>query len=583
MTLTVAVPVKLARLRVWVDKSRRWNAVDRLMLWAIAEKPRTPSELAMLSSASVRLVNQIILRLLQVGWAELMAQEDGAVFHATNSGREALNQFDMLPAVPRFAPRNLNFIIEPFTRAAIPSRDVRLVWPTELDEFELDNDVRVIELEKEGPPFSISDLYRLAATGLAFNSQDEELDRIDFNASTIDNQYALFSVTNSRIHRIPVLAPEELKAEIVNASQQPKEDRLLAASYLTAADENRIVMTGPIAPEDILFTGDEHREALGGIIARASHMIAIHSTFLRPQAFFDLENELRAAVRRGAQIDIFWGAAAGEKDAEKNFNAALEVNTKLQTDPEIRSRIRVHWASTKSHAKLLVADTGQRDQGVAVIGSCNWLYSGFNRFEASLRSTHPHFVAKVARCFGDLVYASVRSPDLVAHLHTFSRDLERQLLQPGEASLELLFANHHNDQVVEARDNAQSEIMITSDRLGTAAEARAIIPLISSVRQNLSRRLVYSQSSGLLTKADAAKLAEEAGEHGVELVRVHKRELHAKVLLWDDDDVVISSLNWSSADARDDAPFGEVGVRVRSPGIATHLSKRILDEAMSRK
>lgn len=391
------------------------------------------------------------------------------------------------------------------------------------------------------------------------------------------------AVTDSRIHRVPAAAPEELKNEIVSASQKSKEERRLATSYLSAADENRIVMTGSVAPEDILFTGEEHRAALVDIIARASHMIAIHSTFLRPQAFFDLENELRTAVRRGAQVDIFWGAAAGEKDAERNFNAALEVNTKLQMDPEIRSRIRVHWASTKSHAKLLVADTGQRDQGVAIVGSCNWLYSGFNRIEASLRATHPHFVAKVARCFGDLVYTSVRSPDLVAHLHTFSRDLERQLVQPGEASIELLFANHHNDQIIEARDSAQSEIMITSDRLGTAAEARAIIPLISSVRQNLSRRLVYSQSSGLLTRTDVVRLTAEAREQGVELVRVHNRELHAKVLLWDGDDIVISSLNWSSADARDDMPFGEVGVRVRSPGIATHLAKRILDLAMSRK
>ena len=31
----VAVPVKLARLRVWVDKGRHWSGVDRLVLWAL--------------------------------------------------------------------------------------------------------------------------------------------------------------------------------------------------------------------------------------------------------------------------------------------------------------------------------------------------------------------------------------------------------------------------------------------------------------------------------------------------------------------------------------------------------------------
>jgi hypothetical protein len=38
--------VKLARLRVWVDKGRHWSGVGRLILWALAVEPCTSSELA---------------------------------------------------------------------------------------------------------------------------------------------------------------------------------------------------------------------------------------------------------------------------------------------------------------------------------------------------------------------------------------------------------------------------------------------------------------------------------------------------------------------------------------------------------
>ena len=37
-------------------------------------------------------------------------------------------------------------------------------------------------------------------------------------------------------------------------------------------------------------------------------------------------------------------------------------------------------------------------------------------------------------------------------------------------------------------------------------------------------------------------------------IEVPDGDLHGKFLLWDADDVIVTSLNWSSADARGDAP-----------------------------
>lgn len=73
----VAVPVKLARLRVWVDKGRHWSGVDRLILWALAVEPCTAGELAKVARIPARLIAEIILRMMRFGWVELAASQKG--------------------------------------------------------------------------------------------------------------------------------------------------------------------------------------------------------------------------------------------------------------------------------------------------------------------------------------------------------------------------------------------------------------------------------------------------------------------------------------------------------------------------
>jgi cardiolipin synthase len=61
------------------------------------------------------------------------------------------------------------------------------------------------------------------------------------------------------------------------------------------------------------------------------------------------------------------------------------------------------------------------------------------------------------------------------------------------------------------------------------------------------------------------------------MMRVPEGELHGKFLLWDNDDVVVSSLNWSSADTSPNFPHGEIGVHLTSPGVASDVSKLLTE------
>jgi hypothetical protein len=51
-------------------------------------------------------------------------------------------------------------------------------------------------------------------------------------------------------------------------------------------------------------------------------------------------------------------------------------------------------------------------------------------------------------------------------------------------------------------------------------------------------------------------------------MKTRSRKLHGKFVLWDSDNVIVTSLNWASASADDRNPIGELGVHVNSPGFA---------------
>ena len=53
------------------------------------------------------------------------------------------------------------------------------------------------------------------------------------------------------------------------------------------------------------------------------------------------------------------------------------------------------------------------------------------------------------------------------------------------------------------------------------------------------------------------------------------RELHGKFLLWDNNDIVISSLNWPSSDTSASLPQGEIGVHIAGGGIANAVVQNL--------
>jgi cardiolipin synthase A/B len=70
----------------------------------------------------------------------------------------------------------------------------------------------------------------------------------------------------------------------------------------------------------------------------------------------------------------------------------------------------------------------------------------------------------------------------------------------------------------------------------------------------------------------------EARASNVRIEPIFQPKVHAKVLAWDNDFVLISSQNWLSADPGENYPRKEIGVFLRAPGVARRLIDKFMFE-----
>jgi phosphatidylserine/phosphatidylglycerophosphate/cardiolipin synthase-like enzyme len=577
MTVRVAVPVRAARLRVWVDKGNDWSAVDRLVLWALSVKPRNSKELADVAKVPARLLNGLILRLMRAGWVELATNSEGAAFRTSAAGNDALANAEALPSVPRPGSRLLSFCVEPFTLRAFGQRDLKPYRPSDIAKIRKEHDVREVLVEEAWSNLPGWKLHETAETILGDVAGDEELTQIDFNKSTFAPAYALFTVSGNEIGGLPQEAPGDLIRAIKRAAAETKRGasvRLHTPKIPTIAGAS--VASPPIDRNDILLTGAEHEKQLLAILKRARYRVVIHSTFLDSAAFAKLQDAFRDAADKGASIDVFWGAARDATTIKRNFEQAIEINQIIQKDPALRDRARVHMVCTRSHAKLVLADDGSIGRYVAIVGSCNWLSTGFKRIETSIVLRHSHAIADCAQDFADLILAAIPVSETVGELTKLARGLRKLSAPSGASRIRMVRGDMHDEAIRFARNNAAQRIMVGGDRLGRGAEPKTLIPLVSASKRNdVEGTIYYSRVSAPVSKADATALKRETEATRVRLIEVPDGELHGKFLLWDDDNIIMTSLNWSSADTRRDTPYAEIGVHLTGPGLAKDISARL--------
>jgi cardiolipin synthase len=140
--------------------------------------------------------------------------------------------------------------------------------------------------------------------------------------------------------------------------------------------------------------------------------------------------------------------------------------------------------------------------------------------------------------------------------------------KPGNAKASLVVDEQHSHFVLRARDEAQQRIFLSSHRLGPSSRPGVLIPLMEACRSGCVRAEVHFGRFDGITRLAQSQWVADAQTYGVTVAPTKLDGLHAKVLAWDGNSALITSLNWLSAHPTGSRVPREIGVWIELPGIS---------------
>lgn len=572
----VAVPVLHGRRRFHFDKGRPWSVIEHTLLFSLTLSSATANELSESGNIPKRVVIEALIRLMRAGWVEMIQNASGVLFKATKNGIAAAAK-DELPNVPRRLSRNMNFVVDQITGTIYRSRELPFLH-THMVEDRAKRE-RIVWLKRP----STTQVGEVRPLVEALFMDDEKFVSMDSCGDRPAERWSLVTVRDGEPdglnRRAPAALIEAVKAAAAKAPTRPEAETIVSiqgspgsvSAQKTSLAEHEV----NISAKDLILGGEEHKNAFKAALKKARHRVVIHSTFIAENRFNELLPDIVSALARGAVVEILWGQDGNAEGARSTRNAVKQIKKSL--DAKDIDRINLHPFSTNSHSKILLADEGTPFQYSAIVGSCNWLSSQFTSFEASIRLRDSGIVSDLIDQLVELSRGQRGTwTKLTNDLAALSDNLRSQKpFTGGRARAQIVIGGRHIDLIRQARDESEQQIFVVSHRFGTAGKPAVLAPALAAAKANgVEASVFYGTTSGVIGGNDAADLTLEASKGGVTIRPVRKPRIHAKMLAWDDDSIVITSQNWLSADPPDDHPRQEIGVYVRATGIAKALVDR---------
>ena len=567
MSLLIAVPIARISCTVVIERARAWSAIDEVILLTIMEQARTIVEIAMLTNQPHRVIVASVARLMRFRLVEVELDDEGPALRASAFGVASVTGGHPLPVFPTRSGRRCSFVVEFATGDFFPSAQVQVMSPSKLQRQPL---ARVLTVEGGGPSLSQADnIARL--TEIAARGWDEQVAGIDSRTATLrDDEFMIVRVLDGEPQGLPKRAGPALRNLISEIAAQPLGTTQVTVNYGGSPPpplETIRTHDCEFADEDLVIGADAHRDLFSSLLGRAHRRMIIHSTFLDTKRFAALKDALRDACVRGVQFDLLWGDDDENEATSRSAVAVGDIMAMVRDDPEMRDQFCVHHASTGSHAKILLLDT-EDNHWIGVLGSCNWLSSPFNAVELSVVLRDQHVVADVCGALQRMAGRRGLADRLANEMAITSNDLRREPARGGPTRISLVSGAGHDDLMRRASLDAARSLVVGCHRLGATARPGAILQSEAAALRNVAATVIFTYPSGPLKKRHARSLKEETAANGVRLVQVGKIHLHGKFLAWDDDDFVVSSLNWTSGSADPDHPWNDIGIYLHAPGLA---------------
>lgn len=571
--IRVAVPVLQGKRRFHFEKGRPWSVLEHLLLAALVKTKVTAKELAVQADVPQRLVVEGLIRLMRAGWIQMHQQSGAVTFEATHEGVVAALT-DELPNVARRMSRHMTFVVDQIAGGVFRSRELPYLHTHMVEERAAREPIVWIERPEQVLFDGVQPLVE------ALFQEDEKFIAMDASGERLAERWSLVTVRDGEVDGLSNRASPQLMGIVKLAAKQGQQGRPQAENRYRAPRVQPSNFALPMrnvafSANDFILGGAEHQDALLSVLRRARQRVVIHSTFISEARFDALITAFEAAIAHGVQIDIMWGQDQSIEDTRSTRAAVRRLRERIQTAGW--ERLRIHPFSTRSHCKIIVADEGNSGRYVGFLGSCNWLSTSFQSFEASLRIRDPLLLADVVNQLAELSRgASGNWTNFTGDLAALSAHIVGLKRPPvGQAHVGVVLGPQHADLVRKARDEAKSRIFVTSHRFGLAAEQVVIAPSLAAANdRGIKAEIFYGKASGPITGSDVADVTFESALAGVQIRPIHRPRLHSKILAWDDDTVVITSQNWLSADPPDNHPRQEIGICVQSRNASSLLIDR---------
>ncbi|SMS08824.1 hypothetical protein CFBP1590__1238 [Pseudomonas viridiflava] len=595
-TIFVAVPFHYEQQRFKILKGQRWGAVDHLLLQAIVKKPASAQQLSKASNLPKRLVIEMLIPLMKAGWLELAHIDTHFSFVATASGT-AVATLEQLPLGKEPITSIRQYIIDPCT-----ARCYRVGHRQQA--FQLYNSRRLDEilLTKGGfaAKISFSKQYKIAHHADIFDcvsDGEEEAVAIDdtYIRMSRDNlRYGLVSVDDSdKLGNAPPNLSDDLAEQILMAAHKKSEELELLGKKADTSQEvftfhgSKIEKSFSVielkkSEVEMVLGADAHKAAFLSSLENAKTRLIIHSTFINPLNLKALAEDFFALAKRSVKVDILWGQV--EPNDGKELQSYQDTRDALSEFVEqarlagLDTLINVHLEPTASHSKFIIYDDSMGDYTV-LLGSCNWLNSKFNLIEASVKISSTKFAIDMLRVSSSLSQGISKVSNLFSReLSTLANAVAKKPIanqdsySGGLVRVKLVLKSEHYDLIRRARDEAKFDILVCSHKFSHIAQRPIITPLATSAYETsgVKARIFYGRTSGGFTDGNVSSISNSFKDSDVNIEAIAFPNVHSKILAWDDDNAVITSLNWLSASAYGN-DYDEIGVHIEARGITENI------------
>ena len=589
------VPISRFRVGFEVAAGRPFSQLERMVLRAIKQRVTVLDEMQKTFQVHPRILIEALVTLTQAGWVSFSSQEGGG-FLLTSEGEKATDENES-PSTITVASKTTFFLLERLTGDIIGNDEVRFESQTQLGTVWAD----AVRLKAE---FHENSIDEGQVRRLLPRHQGEwvrwigPIDMVSKGAHWVPVDVDTTTGTVAGLpdrwrSRLGPVVLEEAKRRDVTVSPRVRTGQWVGgggASQRARDAGNRLdlgvnpgrIWSVDVAGGDLLCDGEEHDCFLVKALEEATSSVFVASAFLGEGAVEALREPLLGALRRGVNLDLLWGYAAGTEPG----GGVLERLKKLAHEARRASyagALRFNCVASGSHAKMLIFDA---PTGIsAVIGSYNWLsaFKGQGRStNVSIRVRHDGAVAEACGCAAGL-WACTESEALSStadRWRSVAADLERRVasasrevplngIEEDRAIVRFVFDREHDVIMREWSASSQHRLLVFSHRLGPAAETRL-------VRAGESTASVFVVAYGLtsldgeaLSRVD--RMVRDAGGTVVKLP-----DMHAKVLV-SDASVCISSYNFMSADPFSTARRArELGVVIEGDDVATRVAERLV-------